>query len=97
VISEEREVEQEWSGNSHVPAVRAQRRMPLAWQYESFDRVARDDAASAVARLRFPFGLKVRLWECAEVFIAASGVLVVLMIVLFMAATLRGIHSLRRR
>jgi hypothetical protein len=97
VITEEREVEQEWSGNSRTLAVRAERRMPLAWEYQSFDRVPRDDVASAVARLRFPFGLKRRLWECAEVFIAASGVLAVLMIVLFMTATLRGIHSLRHR
>jgi hypothetical protein len=96
VLAEGREVEQEWSGNSHVPAVRVGRRKGLPWQNQSFDRVPHDNAVSAIDRLRFPLDLKLRLWECAEVFIAASGVIAVLMIVLFVAATVRGIQSLRR-
>lgn len=97
MIAEEQEAEQEWSSDVRALAVRPPRRSSLAWQYRSFDRVPREHAAGAVERFRLPLGLKSRLWECAEVFIAASGVLAVLMIVLFMAAMVRGIHALRHR
>jgi hypothetical protein len=72
------------------------RRTAVAWQYQSFDRVPRMNAARALNRFKLPVGLRLRLGEFAEVFVATSGLLAVVTIVVVMAVTVRGIQSLRR-
>ena len=72
------------------------RHSALAWQYQSFDRVPRMNAARALNRFKLPVGLRVRIGEFAEVLVATSGLLAVVTIVVVMAVTVRGIQSLRR-
>ena len=68
----------------------------VAWQYQGFDHVPRAENPRASDRPKFSRALKMRAGEIAEVFIATSGVLAVLVIVLGMTMMVRGIRSLRR-
>jgi len=110
VTAAEREMERNRSGNYRSLAVvslnerfttlqprlkRARNQAASIWRYRSLDREPQADVSGAIARSKIPATLRTKAGEVAEVLVATSGVLAVVIIVLAITMMVRGIRSLR--
>jgi hypothetical protein len=111
VTRAERQIERDRGGSSRALAVvslierfralqprlkSARHQTESVRRHQSSDSKSRADVTGAIERYKFPASLRTKVGEFAEVLVATSGVLAVVVIVLAMTMMVRGIQSLRR-